>query len=99
MRPTPLPANEMPQPLAAPEYGSPQRDAIGSVVDGIVDDLCRKIGELRATLDKIEQQALQSAAAAKGALNDHVGVCVRLNGEIQKMQGIVADIHDKMARS
>jgi hypothetical protein len=83
-------------PLKPPAYGGPAREAIGSVVDNIVDDLCRKLGAIRETLDKIEQQALQSAARAKGALNEHVTVCIKLNDEISHMQAVVAEIKDQM---
>jgi hypothetical protein len=76
----------------APVYGGPQRDAINSVVDGIIGDICAKIGQLRQTLDQIEQQVLQSAARSKHTLNEHVGVCVRINDEIRHMQDVVADL-------
>jgi hypothetical protein len=75
-----------------PTYGSPQRDAINSVVDNIVGDLCGKIGELRKTLDAIEQQVLESAAGAKHALQDHILVCIRVNDEISHMKGVIEDI-------
>ena len=98
MHATVIPTNDFtsPQPLKPPAYGGPVREAIGSVVDNIVDDLCRKLNTVRATLDKIEQQALQSAADAKGTLSDHVAVCVKLNDEILRMQAMVAELHQQM---
>jgi hypothetical protein len=98
MHATTIPAIEMtPAQHKPPSYGAPQRDAIGSIVDGLVDDLCQRIGGIRETLDQIEQQALQSAAAAKGSLSDHVSVCMRLNDEINRTQAVVAEIRQQMA--
>lgn len=94
---TAVPANEL-QPKAhkPPEYGAPKREAIGSIVDGLVDDLCQRIGAIRKTLDEIEQQALQSAAGAKGSLNDHVAMCIRLNEEVNRTQAVVTEIKNHM---
>jgi hypothetical protein len=78
--------------LKPPSYGEPQRNAIDSVVDGIVGDLCKKIGDLRKTLDDIEQQVLEGAAGAKRVLLDHILVCVRVNDEIVHMQDVVKEI-------
>lgn len=81
-----------PSDIKAPAYGAPQRDAINSVVDNIVSDLCGKIGELRRTLDAIEQQILEGAAGAKAALQSQIAVCVRFNEELAHMQGAVEQI-------
>jgi Mg2+ and Co2+ transporter CorA len=88
---TPLPDS----PLFAPSYGAPQRDAINSVIDGIVSDLCKDIGELRRTLDDIEQQVLEGAAKAKEHLTDQVRVCVSVKDEISHMKRVVADIKER----
>lgn len=87
-RRTPVPTNEM----KPPAYGGPQRDAINSVVDNIVGDICNKIAELRKTLDAIEQQVLEGAAGAKTALHDHIRVCIKVNDEIVHMQEVVEEI-------
>jgi hypothetical protein len=84
-----LPVGQNHQP---PAFGAPQRDAIGSIVDGIADDFCHKINAVRQSLDHIKQEYLQSAANAKAILNGHVEVCVRLDDEIRHMQAAVADI-------
>lgn len=98
MHATAIPSNELTPPKhhRPPAYGVPQRDAIGSIVDGLVVDLCQRLNEIRETLDKIEQQALESAAKAKGSLNDHVGVCIRLNDEITHTQTVIAEVHKQM---
>jgi hypothetical protein len=77
---------------AIPSYGGPQRDAINSVVDGVVRDLCEKIGHLRGKLDDIEQRILEGAAGAKAALTEHVGVCVRIDAEIKHMNDVIDEI-------
>jgi hypothetical protein len=95
---TPFPRNELNTAVRAqpdirpPTYGAPQRDAINSVVDNIVQDISAKISELRKTLDAIEQQVLEGAALTKHALQDHVDVCVKVNDEISHMQRVVEDI-------
>lgn len=78
-----------------PGYGAPQRDAIASVIDGIVGDICKDINELRMTLDDIEKQVLASAADAKHRLNEHVAVCVSVKDEIRHMQRVVEDIKSR----
>src|SRR4029077_3284776 len=88
VRTTPVPTNEM----KAPVYGGPQRDAINSVVDSIVGDICGKIATLRHTCDDLEQQVLEGAAAAKHALQDHVEVCIKVNGEVERIQIIINEI-------
>jgi hypothetical protein len=88
---TPVPTNE----LTAPGYGSPQRDAINSVVDGIVSDICSEIAAMRVLLDEVEQQILEGAAASKHRLNDHVGVCVSVKDEITHMKRVVLDIQER----
>lgn len=94
---TAIPANELnPKPHKPPGYGAPQRDAIGSIVDGLVDDLCQRLNAVRKMLDSIEQQALESAAAAKGSLGNHVAVCVRLNDEVNRTQTAVEEIRKQM---
>jgi hypothetical protein len=80
--------------LKPPAYGEPQRDAIASVVDGIVTDLCAKIHELRAMLDSLEQRTITSAANSKGSLNDHVKRCGRLNDQLAAMRAVVEELGD-----
>jgi hypothetical protein len=94
---TAIPANvHSTKELQPPSYGGPQRDAIASIVDGVVADFCCKLAKVRETLDRIEQQALESAANAKGSLNDHIVVCVKLNDEIEHMGGVVGQIESMM---
>ena len=87
MRRTPLPVNE----LQPPPYGEAQTSGVNSVVGSIVDDICRKINDLRETLDEVEQQILVGAAAAKTALHDQISVCVRVNDEILHMRKVVEE--------
>ena len=91
---TPVPANE----IKPPSYGGPQRDAINSVVDNIVGDICGKVAELRKTLDAIEQQVLEGAASAKTALHEHIQTCVKVNDEILHMQEVIEQIRTSAPR-
>jgi hypothetical protein len=78
--------------LIPPGYGSPQRKAIDSMVEGVVADLCDKISILRKTLDEIEQHVLEGASFAKSKLKDHVTLCVRVNDEITHMREVIAEL-------
>lgn len=78
--------------MLPPGYGDPQRDAINSVIDNIVQDISRKIGDLRKQLDDIEQQVLTGAAKSKAMLQDQILVCVRVNDEITHMRAVVEEI-------
>jgi hypothetical protein len=77
---------------SVPGYGGPQRDAINACVDDVVDRLCNRIAALRLTLEKLQQQALESAAEAKQSLCDHVVVCARVNDEVSHMEGVIDEI-------
>lgn len=80
------------EPPAPPAYGEPQRDAINSLVDGIVRDITEKITELRAKLDRIEQTVLEGAADTKHKLQDHVRTCIRINDEVVHMAEVIRDM-------
>ena len=74
---------------AAPAYGEPQRDAINSIVDGILQDLIGKIHELQRQLREIEQAAIESAAASKERLQDHVAVCIKATEEVNRLADVI----------
>jgi len=80
--------------LRPPTYGGPQRDAINSVIDNVVQDITGKVNELRKVLDDIEQRVLESAANSKKTLTDHISICVRVNDEIVHMREVVTDLRD-----
>jgi hypothetical protein len=88
---TPIPANE----LLAPAYGGPQRDAINSVVDNLVGDICEEIDALRLTLDEIKQQVLEGAAKAKVHLAEQVDICASVKDEIARAKRVAADIGER----
>lgn len=78
-----------------PSYGGPQRDAINSVIDGIVGDICGKIEALRKMLDQIEQEVLTSAGKSKHSLSEHVSVCTSINDEILHMREVIAELSER----
>jgi hypothetical protein len=78
--------------MLPPGYGDPQRDAINSVVDNVVQDISRKIDDLRKQLDALEQQVLVGAAKSKLALHGQIQVCVRVNDEITHMGAVIEEI-------
>lgn len=98
MHATTVPASDLveQQRLKPPTYGSSQRQAIDAVVDSLITDIVKKIGTIRATLDTIEQRAIQSSANAKGLLTEHVQFCHRLDDEITHMEAVVKDMYDQV---
>jgi hypothetical protein len=80
------------EPLHPPAFGQPHADHIGSVVDGITQDISLQIDGLRKTLDEIEQTVLAGAERAKRSLLDQVIVCVRVNDEIAHMREVIAEL-------
>jgi hypothetical protein len=91
---TDLPRSDiMPKPeFMPPSYGGPQRDAINSVIDNVVADLCDKIAVLQGMLKSIEQHVLEEASLAKSKLKDHVSICVRVNDEITHMREVITEL-------
>ena len=81
-----------------PGYGVPQRDAIASIVDGVVRDVIENIKALQAELAKLEDQVLVSAAAAKDALNKQVEVCSRVREQTDSIRGTVDQIAQTVLR-
>lgn len=85
-----------PMPIAIPEYGGPQRDAINSVVDNLVHDVIEQIASLKKQLDRMEQQVLNSGAAAKETLTSQIMVCSRVRGQCHQIGEMIADISQKV---
>jgi hypothetical protein len=81
-------------PISFPDKAetAPHRAAINTVVDNIVDDICKEIAELRHALDDIEQRILESAAGAKHHLSEHAGICVSFKGEVARIRQAIESI-------
>ena len=87
---TPVPHNDIVvQPSPSPG------DAIHQVVQTVSEDFGKAIASLKEALSIIEQEYLESAARAKGALNGHVEVCSKLNGEVARLREVVTEIKTK----
>lgn len=84
--------------VAPPAYGAPQRDAISSVVDNVVQTVCLQIAELRAQLDTLERQLLMSGAAAKDTLNQQVTVCMEVNEQAKQLAAVIGGIAERVVR-
>jgi hypothetical protein len=87
-----------PPQVPVPQYGAPQRDAISSLVDSHVREVCERVDELREQLDKLKQQVLVGSAAAKETLNEHIALCLRVNDETARIAGAVDDIAQRITR-
>jgi hypothetical protein len=81
-----------------PGYGAPQRDAIASIVDGVVEQVIDTIRELQTQLKALEDQVLVSSAAAKVTLNTQVEVCAAVREETEHMREIIDGIAKKVLR-
>ncbi|WP_445215497.1 hypothetical protein ACKWRH_23750 [Bradyrhizobium sp. Pa8] len=84
--------------VAPPGYGAPQRDAISSVVDNVVQTVCLQIAELRGQLDALEQHLLVSGAAAKDTLNQQVTVCMEVNEQAKQLAATIGGIAERVVR-
>jgi len=84
--------------VEAPGFGGPQRDAIASIVDGVVSDVIANIQALQKQLKALEDHVLVSAANAKAALTAQVEVCARVREETANIGEIVKDIAQKALR-
>ncbi|MCW2218804.1 hypothetical protein M2232_002336 [Bradyrhizobium japonicum] len=91
----PAPQQPMVQP---PTYGAPQRDAINSLVDKVVGDVCDRIVELKKQLDALQQQILVGGAATKVTLNEQIDACMRVNDETTRIGDAVGEIADRLLR-
>lgn len=94
-RPTVPAAPQMVQP---PSYGGPQRDAINSLVDGVVRDVCETIDALTKQLDALKSQVLVSADTAKRTLHEQVEVCARVRDEAENIREIIDEVAQKVLR-
>lgn len=97
---------EVPQPMLRPDqlvrppaFGSPQRDAINSLIDKVVSDVCEHIAELEKRLEELRQQVLVGAAAAKATLQEQVEVCLRVNDEAVRIGDTIRDITQRVRLS
>lgn len=83
------------KPLTPTRHSENHRNAITACVDGLVTNQSDKIDALRRALDAVQQRALESAAKAKRALEDHVIVTDRLDDGIRHIQDLVADLAEQ----
>ena len=79
----------------ASRHSENNRNAITACVDGLVTNQSDKVEALRKMLDVIQQRALQSAAKAKAALEEHVAVTDRLHDQIFHLQDAIADLMEQ----
>jgi DNA-binding FrmR family transcriptional regulator len=88
-----LPASE----LQRPAFGSPRQQAVESLVNDLVDDIVKQLDAVRDTLDGIQQQVIESAAATKIALKSHVELGQKLNDEMTHTRKVVEEIRANAA--
>lgn len=97
--PPPRPASLRPEAMVQPpQFGGPQRDAINSLIDKVVGDVCERISELEHKLEELRQQVLVGGAAAKTTLQEQVEVCLRVNDETSRISDIVGEIAQRVMR-
>lgn len=90
----------MPPPpqVPVPQYGAPQRDAIAALVDDHVQDVCERIDGLIKQLDAMKQQVLVGSATAKQVLNEHIGICLSVNDETDRISDVIDTLAKKAMR-
>ena len=79
----------------ANRHSENNRNAITACVDNLVTSQSEKVEALRKMLDVIQQRALQSAAKAKAALEEHVAVTDRIDDQIHYLQDAIADLMEQ----
>jgi hypothetical protein len=94
-RPSPVPVQPM---VSPPTYGSPQRDAINSLIDKVVGDVCERIDALEKQLHALKQQVLVGGAAAKCTLQEQVEVCLRVNEEVSRLGDTIDETAQRVLR-
>jgi hypothetical protein len=98
---TPLPPNEYaptpkrPIDYAQPKHRQPEQRPDVLAIDGIVADICNDIHDVRALLDVIERQVLESAANAKHQMREQVDVCAHVKDEIVHMRRVISTIQER----
>jgi hypothetical protein len=85
-----------PTPIAPPQYGVAQRDAINSVVDHLVHDVIENIATLKKRLSALEQQVLSSGAEAKATLTAQITVCSRVREQCHQIGEVIDEISQKV---
>lgn len=91
----PAPATSVAE-VQQPSQLTARRDAIASVVDSVVSDVCDTIDALQKQLAALKDQVLSSAASAKHTLNEHVEICARVRDETDGIRDLIDRIADKV---
>jgi hypothetical protein len=87
-----------PPQVPEPSYGGPRRDAVNSLVDDVVQDVCAKISALEKQLEALRSQVLVGGAAAKEALTEQIAVCGRVNDEVERIGDVVDSLAQRVLR-
>jgi len=95
------PISELPQRAAQvqpPTKSAATRDAVASIVDGVLADAGRSMAELRRALDSVEALTLENAAHIKGELQEHVDLSIRVLEESERVNALVDQLKRQQER-
>lgn len=95
------PISELPQRAAQiqpPTRAAVSRDAVSSIIDGVLADAASSLAALRKSLDQVEALALQNAAAIKGELQEHVDLSIRVLEESERVSALVEQLQQQQER-
>jgi len=75
--------------VAAPSKATATRDAVASIVDGVLADAGNSMAALRKGLDAVEAVLLENAAHIKGELQEHVDLSICVLEESERINALV----------
>jgi len=81
-----------------PTKSTASRDAVSSIVDGVLAEASKSMKELRKGLDTVESLMLENAAHIKGELQEHVDLSTRILEESERVGELVSELKDQQER-
>ena len=89
---------EQKMPEVAPTKAAATRDAVASIVDGVLADAGKSMASLRKALDDVEALTLENAAHIKGELQEHVDLSIRVLEESERVTALVEQLQRQQER-
>jgi hypothetical protein len=84
--------------IRTPSKAEVTRDAVTSIVDGVLADASKSMASLRKALDSVETLTLENAAHIKGELQEHVELSIRVLEESERVTALVEQLQRQQER-
>jgi len=93
------PISELPQRAAqVPTKSAATRDAVASIVDGVIADASKSMDSLAKALAAVEALMLENAAHVKGELQEHVDLSILVLQEADRLNELAAQLQRQQER-